>query len=123
MVTLLEVGESAGAECKAVLQEITTLVDRKLEEEGQQVKNLFGAAKINNNVDFLYLLADAAAAAFQYGFPDDLCSPLVDAKTNGKDLLFWFRCYGTVHNSGATSETTYHRPHWLVAFTMFSQSL
>ncbi|RWW54138.1 hypothetical protein BHE74_00039303 [Ensete ventricosum] len=79
--------------------------------------------KINNNVDFLYLLADAAAAAFQYGFPDDLCSPLVDAKTNGKDLLFWFRCYGTVHNSGATSETTYHRPHWLVAFTMFSQSL
>ncbi|KAJ8512526.1 hypothetical protein OPV22_002960 [Ensete ventricosum] len=87
-----QVGESAGAECKAVLQEITTLVDRKLEEEGQQVKNLFGAAKINNNVDFLYLLADAAAAAFQYGFPDDLCSPLVDAKTNGKDLL---RVYAT----------------------------
>ncbi|THU73610.1 hypothetical protein C4D60_Mb04t24660 [Musa balbisiana] len=82
-----QVGESAGAECKAVLQEITALVDRKLEEEGQQVKNLFGAAKISNNVDFLYLLADAAAAAFQYGFPDDLCSPLVDAKTNGKDLL------------------------------------
>ncbi|CAL9164035.1 unnamed protein product [Musa hybrid cultivar] len=82
-----QVGESAGAECKAVLQEITTLVDRKLEEEGQQVKNLFGATKISNNVDFLYLLADAAAAAFQYGFPDDLCSPLVDAKTNGKDLL------------------------------------
>lgn len=47
MVILLEVGESAGAECKAVLQEITALVDRKLEEEGQQVKNLFGAAKVH----------------------------------------------------------------------------
>ena len=47
MVILLEVGESAGAECKAVLQEITTLVDRKLEEEGQQVKNLFGATKVH----------------------------------------------------------------------------
>ncbi|CAL9156152.1 unnamed protein product, partial [Musa hybrid cultivar] len=82
-----QVGDSAGAECKAVLQEITNLVDEKLQSDGKSVKKLFGAAKLQNDNDFLYLLADAAAIAFQYGNPDVLCSPLVDAKKNGSNLL------------------------------------
>ncbi|THU74313.1 hypothetical protein C4D60_Mb04t32040 [Musa balbisiana] len=80
-----QVGDSAGAECKAVLQEITNLVDEKLQSDGKSVKELFGAAKLKNDNDFLYLLADAAAIA--YGNPDVLCSPLVDAKKNGSNLL------------------------------------
>lgn len=41
-----QVGDSAGAECKAVLQEITNLVDEKLQSDGKSVKKLFGAAKV-----------------------------------------------------------------------------
>ncbi|XP_072989197.1 probable serine protease EDA2 isoform X1 [Typha latifolia] len=82
-----QIGESAGAECKAVLQEITKLVEERLHSDGRSVKNLFGASMLRNDVDFLYLLADAAVTAFQYGNPDALCSPLVDAKKAGNDLL------------------------------------
>ncbi|KAJ3682168.1 hypothetical protein LUZ60_014741 [Juncus effusus] len=82
-----QVGESAGTECKAVLQEITKLVDEKLESNRASVKKLFGAETLKNDGDFLYLLADAAVTAFQYGNPDTLCSPLVDAKKNNQDLV------------------------------------
>ncbi|XP_020263777.1 probable serine protease EDA2 isoform X2 [Asparagus officinalis] len=82
-----QVGESAGAECKPVLQEITALVEERLLSDRKAVKDLFGAATLENDADFLYLLADAAAEAFQYGHPDVLCSPLVDAKKTGQDLV------------------------------------
>jgi hypothetical protein len=75
--------------------------------------NLFRTLQLGNDGDFLYLLADAAAIAvcsvtifltilsnrhgccvenlchlqFQYGNPDALCSPLVEAKKNGTDLV------------------------------------
>uniref|UniRef100_A0ACD5U513 Uncharacterized protein n=1 Tax=Avena sativa TaxID=4498 RepID=A0ACD5U513_AVESA len=48
---------------------------------------------LENDGDFLYLLADAAAIAFQYGNPDALCSPLVEAKKNGTDLVEAFAHY------------------------------
>lgn len=82
-----QVGESAGAECKPVLQEITALVEEQLQSDGKTVKDLFGAVMLENDADFLYLLADAAAIAFQYGSPDVLCSPLIDAKKTGKNLV------------------------------------
>lgn len=56
-----QVGESAGPECKAVLQEITELVDEQLRLESHSVKALFGAQMLKNDVDFLFFLADAAA--------------------------------------------------------------
>ncbi|CAA7391950.1 unnamed protein product [Spirodela intermedia] len=82
-----QIGESAGPECKAVLQEISKLVDEKLLADPGAVKGMFGASKLKNDVDFLYLLADAAVIAFQYGNPDRLCSPVTEAKKTGKDLL------------------------------------
>lgn len=81
-----QVGESAGPECKAALQEITKLVDDKLQSDNASVKALFGADKLRDD-DFLYLLADAAAEAFQYGHPDVVCSPLINAKKDGKNLV------------------------------------
>jgi hypothetical protein len=73
----------------------------------------FGCLQLENDGDFLYLLADAAAIAvcllyilftslsvvnncctenthylqFQYGNPDVLCSPLVVAKKNGTNIV------------------------------------
>ncbi|PPS14860.1 hypothetical protein GOBAR_AA05722 [Gossypium barbadense] len=75
-----QVGESAGPECKAVLQEITELVDRSLETNKKELKKQFGAAELDIDGDFFYFLADAAVVAFQYGHPDALCTPLVDSK-------------------------------------------
>ncbi|MBA0686637.1 hypothetical protein Goari_014229 [Gossypium aridum] len=75
-----QVGESAGPECKAVLQEITELVDRSLETNKKELKKQFGAAELEIDGDFLYFLADAAVVVFQYGHPDALCTPLVEAK-------------------------------------------
>ncbi|KAK9129607.1 hypothetical protein Sjap_010094 [Stephania japonica] len=82
-----QIGESAGPECKTALQDITKLVEEKLATDRAAVKALFGAAELQNDGDFLYFVADAAVTAFQYGNPDILCSPIVEAKKNGKDLV------------------------------------
>ncbi|XP_042027635.1 probable serine protease EDA2 isoform X1 [Salvia splendens] len=82
-----QVGESAGPECKAVLQEITNLVEQRLESNQKELKKLFNASKLSNDGDFLYFLADAAVTAIQYGDPDELCNPLTEAKKAGEDLV------------------------------------
>ncbi|KAK7809742.1 putative serine protease eda2, partial [Quercus suber] len=79
--------QSAGAECKAALQETNELVEQRLATDAKAVKTLFGAAELEIDGDFFYFLADAAAIAFQYGNPDKLCSPLVEAKKAGDDLV------------------------------------
>ncbi|KAJ6776923.1 hypothetical protein OIU74_000989 [Salix koriyanagi] len=65
-----QIGESAGAKCKAALQETTQLVEERLASNKKAVKTLFGAAGLEIDGDFLYILADAAAIAFKYGNPD-----------------------------------------------------
>ncbi|KAG6399671.1 hypothetical protein SASPL_141152 [Salvia splendens] len=82
-----QVGESAGPECKAVLQEITSLVEQRLESNQKELKKLFNASKLSKDGDFLYFLADAAVTAIQYGDPDELCNPLTEAKKAGDDLV------------------------------------
>ncbi|XP_021604033.1 probable serine protease EDA2 isoform X2 [Manihot esculenta] len=82
-----QIGESAGADCKAALQETTRLVEERLASNRNAVKTLFDAAELEIDGDFLYFLADAAVTAFQYGNPHKLCSPLVEAKKAGEDLV------------------------------------
>ncbi|XP_035549579.1 probable serine protease EDA2 [Juglans regia] len=82
-----QVGESAGAECKAALQEINQLIEQRLATDGKAVKALFGASELEIDGDFFYFLADAAVMAFQYGNPDKLCTPLVQAKKARGNLV------------------------------------
>ncbi|XLT10769.1 hypothetical protein HN51_056562 [Arachis hypogaea] len=82
-----QIGESAGPECKAVLQETTQLIEQKLAINGRSLKASFGAADLDIDGDFMYFVADAAVIAFQYGNPDRLCKPLVEAKNGGEDLV------------------------------------
>lgn len=43
----MQVGESAGPECKGVLQEVTKLVEERLTSNGKALKTLFGAAEVS----------------------------------------------------------------------------
>ncbi|KAL0794294.1 hypothetical protein Bca101_065671 [Brassica carinata] len=78
-----QIGESAGQDCKAALQETNKLLEIGLKVNGKAVKALFNATELHVDADFLYLTADAAVMAFQYGNSDKLCVPLVKAKKNG----------------------------------------
>ncbi|KAK4361489.1 hypothetical protein RND71_020441 [Anisodus tanguticus] len=88
-----QVGESAGPECKAALQEITQLVESRLASNRKDLKALFGADELRIDGDFLYFVADAAVTAFQYGSPDKLCIPLLEAKKSGEDLVNAYATY------------------------------
>ncbi|KAL7104565.1 hypothetical protein ACP275_08G253400 [Erythranthe tilingii] len=108
-----QIGESAGPECKSVLQEITRLVDQKLESNGKALKTLFSAAQLKNDGDFMYFLADAAVTAFQYGNPDKVCIPLIEAKRAGKDLVEAYATYVKEYyvKSLGVSVETYDQQH------------
>ncbi|KAL5706599.1 putative serine protease eda2 [Ranunculus cassubicifolius] len=108
-----QIGDSAGPECKAALQDITDLVEKELVVNNKAVKTLFGAAELQNDNDFLYLLADAAVTAFQYGNPDILCPPLVEAKKAGQDLVDAYAKYVNNYYLGSlgVSIQTYDQKH------------
>ncbi|KAL8266067.1 hypothetical protein R6Q59_003411 [Mikania micrantha] len=82
-----QIGESTGPECKAVLQEVTQLVEKRLESNAEALRTIFGATVLKVDGDFMYFLADAAAAAIQYGSPDKVCTPMMKAKKAGEDLV------------------------------------
>ncbi|CAL1361198.1 unnamed protein product [Linum trigynum] len=103
-----QIGVSAGPECKAALQEVTSLVDQGLASNTKAVKSLFGATELKVDGDFLYFLADAAVMAFQYGSPDELCNPLVQAKKDGEDLL---AAYAKYVNEKFSSVETYDQEY------------
>jgi len=42
----LQIGVSAGPECKAALQEVNQLVEQRLAKNSKEVKDLFGAAEV-----------------------------------------------------------------------------
>ncbi|KAI3451035.1 hypothetical protein Pfo_007700 [Paulownia fortunei] len=108
-----QIGESAGPECKSVLQEITLLVDQRLGSNAKALKTLFTAAELRNDGDFLYFLADAAVTAFQYGNPDKLCIPLIEAKKAGEDLVEAYAAYVKDYyvKSLGVSVETYNQQH------------
>lgn len=42
----MQIGKSAGAECKSVIQETNKLVEQRLEENGKKLKAFFDAAEV-----------------------------------------------------------------------------
>nr|KYP36933.1 Thymus-specific serine protease [Cajanus cajan] len=95
-----QIGESAGAECKEALQETTQLIEHELSTNGKELKASFDADDLEIDGDFLYFLADAAAIAFQYGNPDKVCKPLVEAKKAGEDLVDAYAKYVKEYYTG-----------------------
>ncbi|RDX85567.1 putative serine protease EDA2, partial [Mucuna pruriens] len=95
-----QIGESAGSECKQALQETTQLIEQKLATSGRELKASFDADDLEIDGDFLYFVADAAAIAFQYGNPDKVCTPLIEAKKAGEDLVDAYAKYVKEYYTG-----------------------
>lgn len=71
----------AGPECAKQIRQVVSLMERNLDnpKEFNHIKALFDASEILDPVDFLYLVADTAAAAVQYGDRDTFCTSLATA--------------------------------------------
>ncbi len=78
-----DVADVAGPQCLAKIQEAIVQVENTLNDEQKftQIKEMFDATAVKDKIDFLYLMADVAAVAIQYGMPDDFCNELKTAET------------------------------------------
>jgi pimeloyl-ACP methyl ester carboxylesterase len=67
--------------CLAAIQRVTAEVedDLKTKDGNAAVKSLFGSAMVKDDVDFLYIVADMAAIAIQYGSRQEFCSTVTTA--------------------------------------------
>jgi pimeloyl-ACP methyl ester carboxylesterase len=96
----------AGPQCLKAIQTVVAMVEQKLNDptSTQSVKTLFQAQEVTNNVDFLYVLADMAAIAIQYGAKDQFCNALQDGIANG-DPVSAYATIGTelFKNFGTTA--------------------
>ncbi|KAH7415324.1 hypothetical protein KP509_14G037800 [Ceratopteris richardii] len=86
-----QVAKSVGPECANALRELKDLVGYHMKTDAKYMKSFFGAKSIEDDNDFLSLLADSTAAAVQYGFQDVLCKPLVRSYSKKKDILATYR--------------------------------
>ncbi len=79
------VARVAGPACLSAIQKVVADVEMKLlkPESAAEVKKLFHSTEIRNNVDFLYVIADMAAIAIQYGYQKDFCKAITDGVVQG----------------------------------------
>lgn len=75
------VAKVAGPECLASIKAVVTLVEDALKSEAgsKAIRERFVAEKLTEDDDFLYLIADMAALAVQYGYRDRFCGLLKGA--------------------------------------------
>lgn len=80
------VARVAGGECLKAIQAAVVDTEAKLKSPASAtaVKKLFKSEMIRNNVDFLYVLADMASIAVQYGYQKQFCDKIIDGLKNGK---------------------------------------
>jgi len=78
----LDVATVAGPECAQAMRSVVKEVEGALKNPSQMAtyKNLFKASDVKSNIDFLYVIADMAAVAVQYGHKDEFCYELTQDK-------------------------------------------
>jgi pimeloyl-ACP methyl ester carboxylesterase len=77
----LHVNAVAGDACAAAIRKAVKDIEEKLKTPAGAlaIKKVFAAEAVADDVDFLYLVADVAAAAVQYGMQSDFCSAIEGA--------------------------------------------
>lgn len=79
------VGQQAGSACVKAIQGVVAIADKAVSDPQTfaDIKAKFGAQALNNPDDFLYFLADTAAAAVQYGMKDQFCNYVTTSGLDG----------------------------------------
>ena len=79
------VAKVAGASCLRAIQTATLDAEQKLKSQksAEQIKKIFKLSQLKSNFDFLYVMADMAAVAIQYGGQKSFCRSIVNAKQGG----------------------------------------
>ncbi len=79
------VARVADPACLKVIQKVVSEVESRLASEPSrtEVKRLFQSERVTHDVDFLYVLADMAAIAIQYGFQKQFCDVLISGEQAG----------------------------------------
>ncbi len=72
----------AGAECQGNIKKVVSIIEKSLKNPGdlKRIKKLFLAEDVVDPIDFLYLVADAASIAIQYGRQESFCNALAHSK-------------------------------------------
>ena len=76
------VAQMAGPQCLNQIKKVVAEVESALQDPKQlaELKKLFSAEKLLTDLDFVYLVADMAALAVQYGYKDRFCGLLQSEK-------------------------------------------
>lgn len=94
-----QIATAVSPNCRAVMQKVTAEIENDLRNSNTRgpVKALFGSSEVRDDVDFLYIVADMAALAVQYGSREKFCSAIENASNpkaayakEGLALFDWF---------------------------------
>jgi len=72
---------------RAAVAQVEAALDKP--DQMKKIKSQFAAEKVNDNIDFLYLMADVAAASVQYGMSNSFCKSL----SSGSDPMKGYGSY------------------------------
>ncbi|MGZ3688569.1 MAG: S28 family serine protease, partial [Bdellovibrionota bacterium] len=89
----LDVNDVAGPDCAASIRKVVAQVEAAIAnnpDEFLRIKKLFNADMIRDPVDFLYVIADMAATAIQYGHRDEFCQEMA----SGDDAVLAYSIAG-----------------------------
>jgi hypothetical protein len=101
------VAKVAGKDCQAAILSVVAKVEKSIvSDKGFAAeKKFFGVKNLKLREDFLYLLADAAAGAVQYGLKDQFCQAVVKNGRTGyaKGVALVSRMLGNLEEMSAQS--------------------
>jgi len=135
-----QVATSVGPTCANILREVTKALEKDiiLGSHAEKIKTLvlFKAESLTINGDFFYFAGDVMATSVQYGFQDNLCMPLMQAKRTGADLVltfanltksFWMPIFGSAEQYSTAYQSSTkvapernYRPWWFQKCTEFA---
>jgi pimeloyl-ACP methyl ester carboxylesterase len=98
----LHVASQVGDKCLTAIQDVVREIEEMIKEDMgfQYAKDDFNADAMTNKDDFLYLVADTAATAVQYGMKDTFCKMVIEEGRQGyaRGASIVARLFGSLEN-------------------------
>jgi pimeloyl-ACP methyl ester carboxylesterase len=79
------VNDRAGPRCATAIRHVVAILENALHTNPAQfeaAKKTFQADRVKDPVDFLYIVADMAASAVQYGMKDQFCKTILNSRND-----------------------------------------